>query len=213
MNLSCIVFATGLAALGGCGEERVDSIEKVGDDGSLVQGTKTPTDPDKKPAPGSCGSTAKASCSDLEDGGFHIGFNCDTQEVFTLVSTGSDFLTCQDVNDTCDAYAAAHPGASVACLYSNEWIYRKELSPGACEATTLPGGACADTCEVGSYRAEGCGTDEFGLILTRDIPCGEALENCVINVLANPEANIQCWFNGKPLYEREITPGACSAFP
>lgn len=69
--------------------------------------------------------------------------------------------------------------------------------------------ACANTSGTGVYRGYFCPSHNF--ITTASISCQAAYDNCVLNANYNPSNNVYCTWQGREIYRREVTSGACSA--
>lgn len=77
-----------------------------------------------------------------------------------------------------------------------------------------PSNACDGKSGSGVYEGYMCSPvmypDGGPFIITQDIPCEDALANCILNASANPGVSIRCSWNGEVIYLNESTPGACS---
>lgn len=71
---------------------------------------------------------------------------------------------------------------------------------------------CAGLAAPGSYAGRFCG-DDGPFILTEDISCAEALENCILNAGANPSLSVECTWKDVVIFTHEVTPDACADIP
>lgn len=212
IKLSSLTLAALFAAQGGCGEERVRAIDNAQE---LVEEMQRPR------APIECASTEVLACAGQLDDFFGFGFDCDTQDLVVLLTNspapGSPLVSCQDVYDACDAYAAAHPGANIACRFGLGWIYRRELSPGACEVPTVRDGGCADPCAVGDSQVEnrcvgpgtGSTSDTIFVEPSGESTCYSAHEHCWFDGILNPLRSVECRFDGQLYHHRQGTLPYC----
>jgi hypothetical protein len=77
-----------------------------------------------------------------------------------------------------------------------------------CEPKDDPESPCAGASGTGHYVGYYC---DYGheFIITPDISCDEALDNCQLNASLNPDLSFYCTWEGQPIHEAEVTAGAC----
>jgi hypothetical protein len=74
-----------------------------------------------------------------------------------------------------------------------------------------PADPCAGEAGAGSYVGAFCEVG-YPFILTENISCQEALDNCLLNESLNPGYSMHCTWDGKVIHEQEQAAGACDAF-
>lgn len=153
---------------------------------------------------------------------------CETPELLTNIEqyvgqsvasfhgcyAASDFVINADLSSTSNCYTSA--GYSHTSYVANSCTYTPPAPPPN-EPPTDPGDlpdGCAGKDGLGQYQGYFC---EPGLypqggpfIVTEDITCADALENCALNSSLNPDLNITCTWNGDVIYLNESQMGACS---
>ncbi|MEN9784930.1 MAG: hypothetical protein RLZZ299_194 [Pseudomonadota bacterium] len=77
------------------------------------------------------------------------------------------------------------------------------------EAETAPEGDPED--DLGRYEGSFCPDALF--IVTEDISRADALANCELNAVLNPDRSVRCTWNGEEILRREVTPGDCDSAP
>ncbi|UQA62594.1 hypothetical protein [Polyangium aurulentum] len=103
---------------------------------------------------------------------------------------------------TVDAACATEAGYEVTS-------YVADISGGDCDDD--PADPCAGKAGTGSYVGSFCEVG-YPFILTEDIACGDALDNCLLNESLNPGYSMHCTWNGEVIHLQEQTAGACNAF-
>jgi hypothetical protein len=213
IKFGSLTLATVFAASVGCSDVRVESIEK----GAEQQETGVEMPPAMQPPTIACAAPrpVKTCTEELEltspNGDGDI-FNCDTKEVLHFAPAPEpNELTCEKVSDACDDYAAAHPGESVGCFYRNAWIYRRELSPGACSPPSSATASCADPCAVGKGEGWTCKPDTHWLGFSgSSLSCAVTVRTCWLFGYLRPGRNIECTFDGQPIYSYQEPGGVTS---
>ncbi|WNG43127.1 hypothetical protein F0U60_02700 [Archangium minus] len=218
MNAHHIFVVLSVAAiLGGCDSagRQVEKGQEVGQEvssgGSGSGGTgsqpasPTPVDSSSPGTPGALPSdtdTLADPCADATGTGTYKGHTC--EDSFTFIT--AEGLSCQEARRKCTAKAAANRETSFYCTWNNRVIYRQDVVAGACNPRV-----CELASGTGRYRGYICGSHNF--IITDNIPCEYALENCALNAANNPTRSFFCTWNDIEVFRRELVPGICNGLP
>ena len=159
-----------------------------------------------------------------EDGGNWLGGcaytwpgddqGCDTQGVVSTLEqmTGRQLTTFHGCYQGTSYVLHDDLDATVACTDGQGELTSHIAAPDCDDpAEPPPGGdACDGASGLGLYQGWICDSNH-NFIITQQISCQEALDNCQLNASSNPALSFYCTWNGQPIHEAEITPGACDA--
>lgn len=133
--------------------------------------------------------------------GTYEGFFCNTN--FQFIETRG--IDCSSAYSNCLLNATNNPTRSVLCTWNGETLFRRELTAGLCNQTD-----CQTSTLLGSYTGSICNTNSV-FIRTNNITCKAARDNCALNASYNPATSFYCEWNGRVIYRKEVTAGACNA--
>ena len=135
------------------------------------------------------------------------GGGCNAEQVASSLES----MTARDLSSFHGCYQAKsfvlHDDLTVSATCAVDQGY--ELSSEVflvCQDDPAP---CANAQGTGLYKGYMCeGSHNF--IITEDISCAEALDNCELNASHNADISYHCTWNGQVIHEKEVTAGACS---
>lgn len=134
------------------------------------------------------------------------GGGCDAEQVAASLES----MTGRDLSTFHGCYQAQsftlHDDLTVSGTCAVDQGY--ELSSEVFLACQDDPGPCDGAQGTGLYKGYMC-EDSHNFILTEDITCADALENCQLNASLNPDISYHCTWNGQVIHENELTAGVC----
>lgn len=69
---------------------------------------------------------------------------------------------------------------------------------------------CANATGLGTYKGQVC-EGSFNFVNETGLSCQESLQRCTLKAAANPATSFYCTWNGRLIYRKDVTAGACNS--